>query len=103
MKKTVAFEADKVRNLKFGMNAMIQLEKELGKPLSSLGADEFKLGDLRTMLFVGLKWEDKDLSLETVGEIMDEAIDKHGIEYLSEKIGEAMQGAFGNTAMPTAK
>lgn len=101
--KTITFDADKSRNLKFGMNALIQLEKELGKPLTSMGTDEFKLEDLRTMLYIGLKWEDKKLSQDSVGDIMDEAIAKHGMEYLSTQLGEALQGAFGNTAMPFKK
>lgn len=103
MKKIVSFEADKNRNLKYGMNAMIQLEKELGKPLTSLADGEFKLEDLRTMLYIGLKWEQKDLTPDQVGDIMDEAIEKHGMQYLSGKLGEALQGAFGNTAMPSKK
>jgi hypothetical protein len=101
MKKVVTFEADKKRHLKYGMNALIQLEKELGKPLASIGAGEVKLEDLRTMLYIGLKWEDKELTYEQVGDVMDEAIENHGMEYLSQKLGEALQGAFGNTAMPT--
>ena len=103
MKKIVTFDADKARNLKYGMNALIQLEKELGKPLTNMGAEEFKLEDLRTMLFIGLKWEDKELTKDAVGDIMDEAIEKHGMEYLSKKLAEALQGAFGNTAMPSVK
>lgn len=101
--KTVAFEADKMRNLKYGMNGMIQLEKELGKPLTSLSDSEFSLEDLRTMLYVGLKWEDKELTPDQVGDIMDEAIEKHGMEYLSNQLGKALEGAFGNTAMPSKK
>jgi hypothetical protein len=104
MKKIVAFEADKMRNLKYGMNAMIQLEKKLGKSLSSLANEEFKLEDLRAMLYIGLKWEDKELTEESVGDIMDEAIEKHGMQYLSEKLGEALQGAFGmQNAIPSQK
>lgn len=103
MKKIISVEMDKHRNLKYGMNAMIQLEKELGKSLMGLAEDEFKLSDLRTMLYIGLKWEDKELTYEQVGDLMDDAIEKHGMEYLSTKLGEALQGAFGNTAMPSAK
>lgn len=104
MKKIISIEADKNRHLKFGMNALIQLEKELGKPITSMADEnEFKLEDLRTMIYVGLKWEDKNLTMEQVGDIMDEAIEKNGMEYLSEKLGEALEGAFGNTAMPSEK
>ena len=103
MKNIVSVEMDKMRNMKFGMNALIQLEKELGKPLTSMGTDEFKLEDLRTMLYIGLKWEDKSLTPDAVGDLMDESIEKNGIQYLSAKLGEALQGAFGQTAMPSKK
>lgn len=103
MKKIVTFEADKARNLKYGTNALIQLEKELGKPLTAMETEAFKIEDLRTMIYVGLKWEDKELTYDAVGDIMDEAIEKHGMEYLSKKLGEAIKGAFGNTAMPSEK
>lgn len=103
MKKVVTIKADKARNLKYGINGMIELEKELGKPLTALSTDAFSLSDLRTMLYVGLKWEDKELTHETVGEIMDIVIEDEGMEYLSEKLGEAITGAFGNSAMPSKK
>jgi hypothetical protein len=103
MKKIISLDADKMRNLKYGMNAMIQLEKKLGKSLTSLANEEFKLEDLRTMLYIGLKWEDKELTEDQVGDIMDEAIEKHGMQYISDKLAEALQGAFGQTAMPSDK
>ncbi|MCD4839729.1 hypothetical protein LRS37_12805 [Neobacillus sedimentimangrovi] len=103
MKKIVSFEADKMRNLKYGINALIELEKALGKPLTDMSSNNFKLEDLRTMLYIGLKWEDKELTPETVGDIMDAAIEKHGMEYLSKKLGEALEGAFGNAAAIPSK
>lgn len=103
MKKVVTFNADKERHLKFGMNGLIQLEKELGKPLTALSTEQFSLADLRTMLYVGLKWEDKKLTQDAVGDIMDEAIELHGMDYLSKQLGEALTGAFGNTATPSQK
>lgn len=95
MKKIVSIEMDKVRNLKFGINNLIELEKKLNRPLASLSGESFGLVDLRTILFIGLKWEDKELTEEQTGEIMDIAIENHGIQYLSEKLAEAMQSVFG--------
>ena len=93
--KIVEIEMDKKRHLKFGMNSMISLEKALGKSLQSLGDGSFSLGDLRTILFIGLKWEDKTLTESITGDLMDLAIEKEGLASLSEKIGEAITGAFG--------
>lgn len=99
-KKIVSIEADKTRNIKYSMNAFIRLERELGRPMSQLG-DDTSLEDLRTMLWVGLLWEDKKLTPDKVGDIMDEAIENEGLEYLSNAIGEAIQGALGSTATPS--
>lgn len=103
MKKIVTIEMDKARNLKFGMNALIELEKELGKPLTELSEGGVSLETLRSMVYVGLKWEDKKLSRENIGDLMDEVVEKHGMEYLSEKINVAVQGAFGGSAAPSGK
>ncbi|WP_422406971.1 MULTISPECIES: hypothetical protein [Gammaproteobacteria] len=101
MKKTVAIKADKVRNLKYGINSLIELEELLGRPLSSM-QDGSSLADLRKILFIGLKWEDKELTLVNTGEIMDTVIEESGMNYLSEQLGKAMQGAMG-TSFPQAK
>jgi len=103
MRKSVEIQTeDKVRHLKYGMNALINLEQEMGRPLSEIGNEQnTKLEDLRTMFYVGLKHEDKDLTQEQVGDIMDYLISVHGMNYLSEKLAEAMD--FGNSAMPSEK
>lgn len=93
---------DKPRHLKFGINALIQLEQELGRPLSEM-TDAFKMSDLRDMLYVGLKWEDKSLTKEQVGDAMDCVIANEGISALTEKLGEAMGGSLGNNALPSDK
>lgn len=95
MRKIIDIEMDKTRHLKYGMNTMIQVEKELGKPLSTLANEQFKLADLRTLLYLGLKWEDNQLTPDSVGDLMDIAIEKHGMQYISEQLGQAIQGAFG--------
>jgi hypothetical protein len=94
MKKFTSIEMDKVRNLSYGINSLIELEKRMGKNLTSLSGDSFGLSDLRTILFVGLKHEDRELTEEKTGEIMDIAIENSGIEYLSKKLAEAMQSVF---------
>ena len=97
MSKLVEFEADKTRSIKFGINSLIRLEKEMGnRPLTSLSTEEFKIEDLRTILHVGLSHEDKELTLEKTGDIIDEAIEKNGMNYVSQKLAESLQKAFGN-------
>ncbi|GAB6153737.1 hypothetical protein JCM17380_24870 [Desulfosporosinus burensis] len=90
MKKIVAIELDKVRHLKFNLNALITAEQITGKKLSELSqsGEGFDLAFLRAMLYAGLKWEDKELTLEDVGDL----IDMENLEAVTGKLGEAMQG-----------
>jgi hypothetical protein len=100
--KTVLLDADKARNLRFSSNQLIELEEQLGRSVMSLD-EGLRFADLRTMIHVGLRWEDKDLTLEQTGEIMDVVIEKHGFEELSKKVGEAVKKAFGGKAQPPSQ
>jgi len=88
-------EMDKTRNVKFGMNGLIELEELMGKPISEI-ENGFSMEDLRTFFYVGLKWEDKDLTPEKVGDLMDQAIEKNeeGFNYLAEVMTEAVEKAL---------
>lgn len=90
MKKIVAINLDRERHLKFNLNALILAEKTTGKKLADLGQNQegFDLEFLRAMLFAGLKHEDKELTLDEVGDL----IDMENLEYVATKLGEAMQG-----------
>ena len=87
--KLVVITLDKERILKFNLNALILAEEITGKKLASLGtdADGFDMVFLRGMLFAGLKHEDKELTLEQVGDM----IDMDNMEEVTTKLGEAMQ------------
>jgi hypothetical protein len=100
--KTVLLDADKARNLRFSTNQLIELEEQLGRSVMSLD-EGLKFADLRTMIHVGLRWEDSDLTLDQTGEIMDAVIEKHGFEVLSKAVGEAVKKAFGGKAQPPTK
>jgi len=100
-KKLIEIELDKKRYLQANINTIIRMEEELGRPISEL-SENVKIGDLRTMLYCLLLNGEKDLTLERVGELMDIAIERHGVEYLSEKIAEAMTNILGqNSAIPS--
>ena len=102
-KKLIEIELDKKRYLQAGINSIIKMEEELGRPISEL-SENVKIGDLRTMLYCLLLGGDKDLTPEKVGELMDIAIENHGIEYLSDKMTEAMTNILGeNSAIPSEK
>jgi hypothetical protein len=51
------------------------------------------MGNLRTILFAGLCHEDKELTPEKVGELIDDYSD---IGTIAQKLGEAFTVAFGS-------
>ncbi|MFT8313245.1 MAG: hypothetical protein ABF633_03205 [Clostridium sp.] len=92
--KIVVVNLDKERHLRFNLNALVLLEKETGRSMSELVPDEksgkngFDMEMLRALLYAGLKWEDKDLTIDAVGDM----IDFDNMNEVSEKLGEAMEG-----------
>lgn len=97
MNRAVMIEADKARNLRFGTNALCNIEEMTGKSLSNMGEDT-SLKDMRIMLYCGLKWEDKQLTIEGTGDVIDAILEKHDMEYLGDKLTKAI-----NLAMPNRK
>ena len=92
MKKGITFELDKPRTLRFGINALAKIEDLTGKPLTTLKLDRVGIKDLLIITYAGLAHEDKDLTVEKVGDLIDEY---SSIEILSQKLGEALTLAFG--------
>lgn len=100
-KKIITINIDgKDRHLKMGINALAELEQIINKPITDMGED-VSLSDLRALFYVAMKWEDKSLTLDETGDLMDSVIDEHGFEFLSQKLGELMTGAMGNTQLPS--
>ena len=92
MKKGITFELDKPRTLRFGINALAKIEDLTGKPLTTLKLDSVGIKDLLIITYAGLAHEDQDLTVEKVGDLIDEY---SSIEILSQKLGEALTLAFG--------
>lgn len=94
MKKSVTIELDKARNLRYGMNALVKIEELTGKPITKLDLESISMKDLRIIVYAGLCHEDKDLTLEGVGELIDNYSD---ITQVANKIAEAFTIAFGSS------
>ncbi len=94
MKKGVLINLDKLRTLRYGLNALVTIEELIGKPLTNLDFNNVSIKDLRAILYAGLVHEDKELTPETAADLVD---DYSSLEIISEKLGEAMTLAFGNT------
>lgn len=79
---------DKERTLKFDLNALVDVEDNLGFSLAEL-EDKMSIKTLRVLLHAGLQHEDPELTLQDVGRMID-------FENLSE-VQEALSKALGGS------
>lgn len=87
--KVVTIQLDKERHIKFNLNALILAEKLTGTKMTDLGKNgDFDMAFLRGMLCAGLNHEDKELTVDQVGDM----IDFDNLEEVTSKLGEAMSG-----------
>ena len=101
--KIVQIKMDKERNLKYGMNAVIKLEKDLGMSITEM-QEGMSMENLVKIAFYGLKWEDKKLTIEDVGDLMDSAIEHYEtFDEVIKLIMEAFTATFGKKALPSKK
>ena len=92
MKKGVTINLDRPRTLRYGMNALATIEDITGKSILSLDLNNVGVKDLLAIVYGGLYHEDKTLTIEKVGELIDNYSD---LTEIAEKIGEALTEAFG--------
>ncbi|AMU86679.1 hypothetical protein [Dehalococcoides mccartyi] len=88
--KNIPITLDKVRNLRLDLNAMVLFEEATGKSVFKIGAD-MSARDIRALLWACLRHEDKNLTVEAVGQM----VTPENIPDLSAQLIEAF-----NTAMP---
>lgn len=94
-KPFVVINLDRPRRLRYSMNALVNVEEVLGKPVGQI-VSEFNEGlfgfkDIRAILWAGLLHEDPGLTPEQVGDMIDEA---ESFAYVAQRVGEALQSAF---------
>lgn len=92
MKKGITIQLDRPRTLRYGMNALAKIEDITGKPILALDLNNVGIKDLLAIVYGGLYHEDKTLTIEKVGELIDDYSD---LTEIAEKIGEALTEAFG--------
>lgn len=81
----VEVELDKTRTLRYTMNALAEIEDQLGVPLSEMENISMTMKNIRVILFCGLMHEDKELTQEDVGEM----VDLQNMEEVQKKVAEA--------------
>lgn len=83
---SVPIELDRPRNLRLDLNAMVAFEEASGKSMFKLKSMEnLSVADLRALLWASLRHEDKDLTLEQVGGL----VDLGNMEYIAGRLAEA--------------
>lgn len=95
MKPSVLIELDRPRNIRLTTNALVKVEEVLGKPLSEIGT-AIGLKEIRALLWAGLLHEDSRLTLDDAGNLIDQA----DFEYVSSKVGEAINLSLGIKEKP---
>lgn len=98
MKKAVTIELDRIRNLRLGINAICMIEDLTDKPIAKL-MDQASLREIRVILYCGLAHEDRELTLDRVGELMED----YDLNMIANKIKEAFELAFPDQAKKKVK
>lgn len=92
MKNGVTINLDRPRTLRYGMNALAKIEDITGKSILALDLNKVGIKDLLAIVYGGLYHEDKTLTIEKVGDLIDEY---SNLNEIAEKLGEALTAAFG--------
>ncbi|MCM1296236.1 MAG: hypothetical protein NC311_11900 [Muribaculaceae bacterium] len=92
MKNGITINLDKPRTLRYGMNALAKIEDLTGKSILALDLNKLGIKDLLAIVYGGLYHEDKTLTIEKVGDLIDEY---SNLNEVAEKLGEALTAAFG--------
>ncbi len=98
-KSYITFELEgQIYNLKLGINAVCEFEEVTGRSITTLanhdGGLDFKM--LRDIFFFGLKYggNSKEFSLIDAGEIIQQLIDRDGMEQTISLVGDLFTRTF---------
>lgn len=98
------YENGRKRRLRFDINALADFEQETGMGFAQLMRQKAAFASVRAMLWAGLKFEDRGLTIEQVGDLIGEylkdenvALGDHSVDGLLSLAIEAAvtQGALG--------
>jgi hypothetical protein len=92
MKKGITINLDKPRTLRYGINALAKIEDVTGKALMKLDLNNIGIKDLLGIVYAGLYHEDKDLTIDKVGDLIDEY---SSLNEVAENVSKALTLAFG--------
>lgn len=84
-------QLDKSRNFRFGMKALVLIEKKLNVKVTNLDFDNLGIEDMATLIWAGLVHEDKDLTVDKVMDLIDDHSD---MQTVFETMNKAFEEAF---------
>ena len=80
----------KTRNIRYNFNALCDVEEATGKPITEISG----ISSIRVLLWAGLRWEDKGLTMQRVGMWIEEYLQNDGqIEDLANAATLAINGS----------
>jgi hypothetical protein len=82
---------EKRRYLRFDLNALADFEQEVGMGFPMLMQSRAIFAATRALAWAGLKWQDRTLSIQGVGDLIQQFVDKGGD--MSEVLGACMKAA----------
>lgn len=87
----VNIELDKPRRIRFDTNALCDAEEALGVGIGAMLNQQVGFRVIRALLWAGLRWEDRGLTLERTGVLMQRYIEAGGtVESLAEAVTQAL-------------
>jgi hypothetical protein len=98
------YENGRIRNFRFNTNALADFEQEAGMGFMLLMRQRAVFAAARAMLWAGLKHEDRTLTIDEVGELLDDYLSDSDFKRAEHNIDTIMmvaikaasdQGAFG--------
>lgn len=91
MAKAIPIELDKLRRLRFDINALSDFEEAMGTGIMAAMKTNMGIRAIRTMCWAGLKWEDRGLTQERMGTILQKYLEGGGsLEVISESLARAV-------------
>ncbi|SCZ80391.1 hypothetical protein [Acidaminobacter hydrogenoformans] len=91
---SIPIKLDKIRNLRFGMRAIANIEDNLNIKISKFDLSDVGMKDLAVFLWAGLAHEDPVLTPDDVMDLIDEHL---SIKEAVEILGKAIDASFGTT------
>lgn len=98
-----SFESGKKRFLRYDLNALSDFEQEVGMGFPQLMMSRAIFAATRAMLWSGLKWQDRTITVEGAGDLIQKYLDVVDGADVSDVLGACMKAAQDQGAIKKPK